>query len=249
MHVLPGVLMLLLAQHAAPQSAPIRVLASNGVKAVLEKLQPECEHAIGRPLAVEFNSTTALRPRIDSGEAFDVVILTSEGIDELVKVGKIAGGTRADLARCGIGVGIRAGAPKPDIRTPEALRRTLLGAKSITYAQDGASRPHLEKMFDQLGIAGDLKSRIVMQQGSTRSTAMVADGGAEIVMTLISEIVPVRGIELVGPLPAELQSFVRFAAGAGSHAEHPEPARALIRFLAGPATAPAYKSSGMEPAR
>jgi molybdate transport system substrate-binding protein len=244
-----GGLMLLLAQQAASQPPPIRVLASNGVKAVLEELQPQCERARGHPLAIEFNSTAALRPRIDAGEAFDVVILTSEAIDDLVRVGKIAAGARVDLARCGIGVGIRTGAQRPDIRTAEALRQTLLRVKSITYAQDGASRTHLEKIFSSLGIANDLKPKIVMQQGSTRSTAMVADGKVEIVMTLISEIVPVHGIELAGPLPAALQSYVRFAAGAGANAEHAGPARALIQFLAGPAAAPAYKAKGMEPAR
>ena len=244
-----GGLILLLAQQAVPQSPPIRVLASNGVKAVLEELQSQCERATGHPLAIEFNSTAALRPRIDAGEAFDVVILTSEVIDDLARVGKIAADTRVDLARCGIGVGIRADAPKPDIRTPESFRQTLLRAKSITFAQDGASRTHLEKIFSSLRIASDLRPKIVMQQGSTRSTAMVANGKAEIVLTLISEIVPVRGIELLGPLPEELQSYVRFAAGASSRAQHAGPARALIQFLAGPAAAPAYKAKGMESVR
>ena len=225
----------------------MRVLASNGVRAMIEQLQPQCERAIGHPLTVQFNSTAGLKQRIDAGEPFDVAILTSEGVDDLIKAGKITSASRAELARCGIGLGIRKGAPKPDIGTPDALKRTLQNAKSITYAQDGASRVYLEKMFNHLGIANDLKPKIVLLEGSTRATASLAGGKVELVLTLISEIIPVHGIELAGPLPPELQSYVNFGAGASPNAKNVEAAHALIQFLKGPKAAAAYRAQGMEP--
>ena len=235
----------LFAQEAAAQDAAVRVLASNGVKAVIQDIQAQCERAIGHPLALQFNSTASLKQRIDAGETFDAAILTSEAIDALVKERKIAGGTRAEVARCGIGVGIRAGAPKPDIGTPEALKQTLRNAKSIAYAQDGASRVYIEKMFARLGIAADVKPKTILLQGSGPATASVAAGQAELVMTLVSEILPARGIELLGPLPAQLQNYVNFAAGA-SQANN-KTAQALIAFLKGPTAAPAFKARGLEP--
>jgi molybdate transport system substrate-binding protein len=229
------------------QDPPIRVFASNGVKAVLEDLQPQCERAIRHPFAINFNSTIALRQKIDSGEPFDVVILTAEAIGDLIQHGKLNPGTRTDVARCGIGIGVRAGAPKPDIRTSQTLRATLRDARSITYAEDGASKPHIERMFERLGITKEVKPRLVLQQGSTRATASVRDGEVELLITLISEILPVQGVDLVGPLPAEFQSYVSFAAAISTNARNRESAEALIKFLTGPAAAPVFKTKGLEP--
>jgi molybdate transport system substrate-binding protein len=231
---------------AAAQSAEVHVLASNGIKAVMDELRPQAERAIGHPLAIEINSSSVLKQQFDGGEAFDVAIVTSEVLDELTKAGKIVSGSSAGIARSGIGVGIRAGAPKPDIRTTAALKQTLLKAKSITYAQDGASRLYLEKMFDRLGIGSDLKPKIMLEQGSARATAKVADGKAELVMTLISEILPAAGVELLGPLPADVQSYVNMSAGVGAKAHNADAAKALVKFLAGPSVAPILKAKGME---
>ncbi len=212
----------------------------------MESLLPQCERAIGRPLAMQYGSSTGLLQAIAKDNQFDVVILTTEAIDSLIKDGKIAPGTRADIARAGIGVGVRAGATKPDIGTSDALKQTLLKAKSITYAQDGASRVYLEKMFDRLGIGGEVKPKIILEQGSPGAGARVANGGAEMVMTLVSEILPMPGVELVGPLPAQLQSYVSFAAGVGAKAANAEAGKALITFLKSPVAAPAFKPKGME---
>jgi len=239
--------MLLFAQAGGAQAPALRVLASNGVKEVMESLLPQCERAAGRPLAMQYGSSTGLLQAIAKDNQFDVVILTTEAIDSLIKDGKIAPGTRADIARAGIGVGVRKGAPKPDIATPDALKRTLLKAKSITYAQDGASRVYLEKMFDRLGIGKDLKPKIILEQGSPGAGTRVANGGAEMVMTLVSEILPMPGVELVGPLPAQLQNYVSFAAGVSTKADNAEAGKALIKFLTSPAAAPAFKPKGMEP--
>jgi len=230
---------------AAAQNAPVRVFASNGVKAVIEELQPQCERAIGHPMAIQFGSTTDLVKKIDGGEAFDLTMLTSEAIDQLIKSGKVAP-KAAPLARCGVGVGIRTGAPKPEFGTPEAMKRTLLKAKSVTYAEDGASRVFVEKMAERLGIASEIKAKTILTHGSGAATANVADGKAELVLTLASEILPVHGIELAGPLPDTLQGYINFAAGVSANANNAEAAKAVIQFLTGPAAAPVYKAKGME---
>ena len=237
----------LFAQETAAETNEIRVLASNGVKAVMEDIRPQCERTTGHPLAVQFNTTASLKERVEAGEAFDVAIFTSEVMDDLIKEGKIAGGTRADVSRVGIGIGIRAGAPRPDISTPEALKQTLLKAKSITYTWNGASSVYNARMFERLGIAGDVKPKIILQQESTRATASVAEGQNEFLITLISEILPVQGIELLGPLPAEVQSYVDFRAGVSAKSKKAEAAKALIEFLTSPTVAPTFKAKGMEP--
>jgi molybdate transport system substrate-binding protein len=228
------------------QTTEIHVLASNGIKAVLEQLRPQAEHASGRPLSIQFNSSSNLKQRIDGGEGFDVAIVTSELLDELTKEGKIVKGSTAGIARSGIGVGIRAGAPKPDIHTAAALKQTLLKAKSITFAQDGASRAYIVKMLDNFGIAEDVKSKIILEQGSARADARVADGSAELVLTLVSEILPAPGVELLGPLPSAVQNYVSISAGLGSKADNVDAAKALIKFLAGPGIARTLKAKGME---
>src|SRR5205085_2643841 len=133
--------------------APLQVLVSNGMRPVIEDIKPQAEKAAGRPIAFQFGTSTALKEKISKGESFDAAIITTEVVTALINEKKLNAATRADLARCGIGVGVRSGAPKPDIHTPDALKRTLLNAKSITYASAGASAPHLQKMFERMGIA------------------------------------------------------------------------------------------------
>jgi molybdate transport system substrate-binding protein len=231
---------------AAAQKAPVRVLASNGVKAVIANLRPQAVRAVGRPLAIEYDTSSSVKKRIEAGEAFDVAILTSDVIDDLAKAGKIAPGSRTEIARCGIGVGVRAGAAKPDITTSDALKRTLLASKSVTFAEDGASRVYILQMFDKFGIADAMKAKTILEQGSTRSNARVADGSAEIIMTLVSEILPAKGVQLVGPLPPDVQHYVNFAAGLGADSKDENSGKRLMKFLASSAAAPALKSMGME---
>jgi molybdate transport system substrate-binding protein len=242
---------------AAAQSTPLRarqepiaesslrVFASNGVKAVIEQLQPEYERATGRRLATQFGSTTDLVNKINAGEAFDLTMLTSEAIDQLIKAGKVVP-KATPLARCGVGVGIRTGAPKPEIGTPEAMKHTLLKAKSVTYAEDGASRVFVEKMEERLGITSEVKAKTMLTHGSGAATANVADGKADLVLTLASEILPVHGIELAGPLPEALQGYVNFAAGVAVDTRDPAAANAVIQFFKGPSAAPVYRAKGME---
>ena len=235
------------AAQATGQSTQVRVLASDGVKPAVEELLPKIEHSIGRGLTTQFDSSKKLEEKIQAGEAFDVAILTSESIDTLIKQGKIAAGTRTEIARSGIGVGIRAGAPKPDISTPEALKRTLLGAKSITFNPTGASAARFNQVLARLGIAANVRSKFILEQEPARAQMDVAEGKAEIVITLIPEILAVQGVELAGPLPADLQSYISFAAGVATNSHNADAAKALIKFITSSAAALTLKAKGVEP--
>ena len=241
-------IVLLFAKGAPAQAPEVRLLASNGVQGALNDIIPQCESAMGHPLSVEFGTTATIKPRIEGGEAFDFTVLTSEAIDALIKEGKLSADSRANVARVGIGIGIRAGAPKPDVSTPEALKKTLLNAKSITYAAAGASRPPTDKMLAAMGIADGLKSKTLLLAGAEETSAAVRDGKADLLITLISEILSAKGLALAGPLPKEFQSYISFAAGVSPNAKNSEAAKAAVKFLTGPKAAAAYKAKGMDPA-
>jgi molybdate transport system substrate-binding protein len=158
----------------------------------------------------------------------------------------VTAASRTDLARCGVGVGIRKGAAKPDIKTPAALKQTLLNAKSITYVTKGASRHTIEAMLTHLGIADQMKAKTRFAPASEAAGESVANGHAELLITLVSEIVTVPGVELVGPLPSEVQGYINFAAGVGANAKNADAANKVIGFLSSSAAAPTYKAGGME---
>jgi molybdate transport system substrate-binding protein len=224
----------------------LKVLASNGFRAVFEELTPRCEKAIGHPLSTQFGTSTGLVQRAKDGEAFDVAVMTTDAIDDLGKTGTVTAASRVMLGRSGIGVGVRMGAVKPDIKTVDALKQTLLRAKAVSYAGDGASRPHIESMFDALGITKAMAAKSVLEQGSVRAAAKVASGDAELLLTLISEILPAPGLELVGPLPELFQHYVAFAAATGKSAAHADAAAALIKCLSAPDAGAILKAKGME---
>jgi molybdate transport system substrate-binding protein len=230
---------------AAAQAAEIRVLASNGVKAAMEALEPQFERASGDTLTIEFSTAATLKQRIESGEAFDVAILTDDAVNDLIKSGKLAPAKRAELAAVGIGVGFRKGAAKPDVRTAASIKQALLSAKSVAYTGNGASRPAIDKMIARLGIAHDLEPKAHLTAAGT-APASVAKGESELVLTLISEILPESGVELAGPLPEDFQSYLGFSAVTGAKSGKAPAAQALIKFLDGPAAAAMYKAKGME---
>jgi molybdate transport system substrate-binding protein len=235
------------AADTAPKAGALRVFASNGIQEVMKEIQPQAERAIGRPLALEFGLAASLGKRAEAGEAFDAAILTTEGTDALIKSGKIAAATRVEIARVGIGLAVRSGTPKPDIGTPEAMKRTLLKAKSITYGREGASRVYIEKMEERLGITADVKAKTILEEATPRPQERVAAGGAEILMTLISEILPFHELDLAGPLPGDMQHYVSFAAGVAAHTANADAAKALFKFLKTPGLSPVFKAKGMEP--
>jgi molybdate transport system substrate-binding protein len=228
------------------QSAPLKVLASNGFRAVIEELAPRCEKAIGAKLAMQFGTSTSMLQRVGSGEAFDVAVATTEAIDELVKTGKVDAATRTALGRSAIGIGVRAGATKPDIKTEDAIKRAFGNAKSVTYAGDGASRPHIEAMFDALGIRSAMGSKTLLEQGSVRAAEKVASGQAELLITLVSEILPAPGVDLVGSLPPRFQHPVSFATALGKSASNAAAGKSLIACLSGPDVIATLKAKGME---
>ena len=238
----------LFARWTPAQTKDLRVFISGGMKPVVEDLTPQIEKAIGSKLAPQFNTSKNLRDKILAGEPFDAAILSSDVLGDLIQQGKIAAGTRVDISRTGMGVGVRAGAPKPDISTPEALKQTLLNAKAITFNPSGASAAPTYEMFGRMGIADALKPKLMLDAAEEgRPQKNVAEGKADLVITLIPEIRFFPGVELVGPVPAEFQSYINFSAGVGTNAHDAEAAKALIRFITGSAGVAVLKAKGMEP--
>ena len=234
------------AGESSAQTSSLRVYTSDGFKSALQALTAQIEHSTGRKIAPEFDSSKVLQQKIESGDTFDVAILSTTAIDALIKDGKVAGDTRTSLGRAGIGVGVRAGAPKPDISTPEAMKKTLLGAKSITFNPEGASSVHVNEMVQQMGIADKVRPKFMLTTVAGQPQRDVAAGKAEMVITLIPEITDFKGLDLAGPLPGELQSYVSFAAAVSAKPNDPEAAHALIKFLVSPTTAPRLKANGIE---
>jgi molybdate transport system substrate-binding protein len=222
------------------------VLSSNGILAVMEHLKPELEKAIGQPLSIESSSSVALKSRIDGGESFDVTILTPPLMADLAKRGKVVTASNVDVARTGVGIGVMSGTRKPDVSTAEAFKSTMLKAKSITYVDSGQSRATIEKAFEKLGISDVMRKKTIVK-GPGGSAVAVAAGEAEFVLTLTSEILPVKGVRFVGPLPKDLQNYVTFTAGMSATSKNGAAANKLVQYLAKPDVAAILKMHGMEP--
>ena len=229
---------------AQAQAAEIKVLASTAVKTVLDELGPQFEKATGNKLTFTIAPAAVLKSQIDQGASFDVAILTAPLTDGLAGEGKIDT-ARTAIAHAGIGVAIHKGAPKPDIGTTEAFKRALLNAKSVGYTAAGASGVYLKTLFEKLGIADELKPRLKLLAGGAGAAA--ANGEVEIGLTQISEILPYADAELVGPLPADIQSYTYFSAGVSAASKDADAAKAFVKFLAAPAALPLIKAKGMEP--
>jgi molybdate transport system substrate-binding protein len=226
------------------QTAEIKVLASTAVKTTLEELRPQFEKATGNKVEFDFAPAAILKTKIDQGTAFDVAILTVPVTDSLAGAGKIDT-ARTTIAHSGIGVAIHKGAPKPDISTTEAFKRTLLDAKSVGFTAAGATGAYLKTLFEKLGIADELKPKLKLLQGAAGEAA--ANGDVEIGMTQISEILPYANADLVGPLPSEVQSYTYFSAAVSAASREADVAKAFIKFLAAPAALAVIKAKGMEP--
>ena len=226
------------------QAAEITLLVSNAFKSAMEGLAPQFEKTSGHKLVITYGSTNTLRDQIGKGEVFDLTILSDAAIDNLIKQGRLVAPTRAVIARSSLGVAIRKGARKPDISTTEAFKRALINAKSIAYLEQGLTGVYLKGLFQRLDIAEVLKSKIKY----VRAGEAVAEGEAEIGITQISEILPVSGVELAGPLPPEIQSYALFVAAVGASAKQADAAKALLTYLGLPDAASVMRANGLEPA-
>jgi molybdate transport system substrate-binding protein len=239
-----------LAMSQLAQGAEIKVVSGGAFKQVLNALAAEYEKETGDRLDITYQTVGQHLDLIRGGkEDFDVAVLTPEAIDGLVKEGKVIPGSSAALAKVGVGVVVKAGAPKPDIATVEAFKKALLAAKSVAYIDPkagGSSGIYVAGLLQRLGIADQVNAKAVLVHGGAVADH-VADGEAEIGVHQISEILPVAGVTLVGPLPAEIQNFTIYAAGVGTAAKDSATARALVKFLSGPHAQAIIKAKGMEP--
>lgn len=230
---------------ASAQSPPLVVLSSNATRAVLQHLAPAIEQATGRSLEFRFANSAELRTRIQQGEQFDVAVLSAEAIDALAASGKLIPASCVDVASAGVGIAIRTGAASPDIATPDALKKTLLAARSVAFVAQGATAPIVRGLFDRFGIAAAMQAKTRLVPGAAEA---VARGEAELGFTQISEILPVAGVTLAGPLPEPLQVFTRFAAAAATNSRSPDLARALIAAMTSASAAATITAAGMQPA-
>ena len=236
---------------ASGWAADIRVLTSGAFTEPHKQLAPGFERATGHKVLTAYGASMGGAPdsipiRLQRGEAVDVVILASQALEALIKDGKVVPGSRVDLVRSSIGMVVRAGAPKPDISTVDALKRALLDAKSIAYSASASGVYVSTELYQRLGIADRVAGKS-MRIVSERVASAVARGDAEIGFQQVSELLPVKGAEYIGPLPPELQRVTVFSAGIVAGAREPQAARQLIEFYVSPAAAPVIAKSGLEP--
>ena len=230
---------------ASATAAEVTLLISNAVKTVMEDLVPRFETATGHKLAITYGSTNPMKARIEKGEAFDLTLLGDDAINDLIKQGKLVASTRAVVARSGLGVAIRQGAPRPDVATPDAFKRALLNARSIAYLEGGLTGTYLKVLFERMGIADSMKSKY----RNARGAEAVASGEVELGITQISEILYQKGTELAGPLPPGIQNYTNFSAAISAGAKQSEAAQEFIKYFASADAVRVMKANGLEPAR
>ena len=228
--------------------APLKLLSSMATRGILAELASEFQAASGRAVEAEAAGGVDVAKRVRAGEAFDVVVLASDVIDVLISESVLLSGSRVDIVASPIAVAVRAGAARPDIASEEAVKRAVAGAKSLSYST-GPSGRYLEKTFAGWGILAAVRPRIVVPPPGVPVASLVADGSAEIGFQQLSELIDKPGIDVLGPLPDEIQSVTIFSGGISALSARPEAARALLEFMAVPTTAAAKRRYGLEPAK
>jgi molybdate transport system substrate-binding protein len=226
------------------RAAEVVCLCSNALKSVMEELGPQFEKTTGHKLKAAYGSTGPLKAKVEKGEPFDVAILGIEAVNDLIKAGKLDAGTRADVARSGMGVAVRKGAATPDLASTAAFKQALLNAQTIAYSDGGLTGIYIKSLLERLGIAGQVQAKIRHGRGGE----MVSEGKAEIGLTQISEILSEPNAELAGPLPPELQQYTVFPAAVGTAAAQAEAGKALLKFLKSPEAAKVLRAKGLKPA-
>lgn len=225
--------------------ATISLFCSNSLRGALNDLLPAFERASGHQVEVSYDPAKVMMERIGRGETADVVIIGGAAIDDLVRQGKITAGSRRAFASCGVGVAVLAGARKPDIGSVDAFKRALLAAKSIAWTQQGASGIYFSGLIERLGIADEIKAKAAQQAGGLIAE-LVAQGKAELAIQQIPELMAVPGVELVGPLPKEIQQITDSSAGIFAGARNAKAAEELLAFLQSPDSAQVLKAKGLE---
>jgi molybdate transport system substrate-binding protein len=229
-----------------PAQAEIKVLSSIATREAYLDLVPRFEEATGHKVTTTWAGTTDIMKRMAAGESYDLIMISSNELEELIRQGKIVAGSRVDMAKSGIGVAVRAGAPHPDISSSEALKATLLAAMTVGYTS-GPSGVYMAQLIERMGIADAVKEKHRgVPSGGTIGT-IVATGEAEIGFQQVSELVHIKGIDYIGPLPPDVQKVTVFSSGLHVGARDIEAAKALVRHLTAPAAYPAYKAAGLEP--
>lgn len=226
-------------------AAELKLIASPGTRASLLELAPQFEKGSGHKVAMDFAVIAVLKRRIGAGEAFDIVIPGPDLIDELVAQGKVAAETRAAFGKAGVGLGVRKGAARPDISTPESLRRALLGAKAVGHSKEGQSGVAFVEALKRLGIEAEMRPKLRAYDEQDQAIAL-QNGEIDIAASGMGPVMEMQGAELLGGLPPELQRYVRFSIGVSTESKSPEAARALQRFLISPAVMPVLKAKGLE---
>jgi len=232
---------------AAVGAAEINVISTQATQEAYLELVAQFEKASGHKVKTVFNGTLNVQKRLADGEPYDLIVMAGPAIDEQIKLGRAAAGSRVDLAKSGTGLAVRRGAPKPDIGSADALKKTLLAAKSIGYST-GPSGLYMLSVFEKLGIADQVKGKLRQTPSGVFVGTLIANGEAQVGFQQISELVHFEGIDYVGPLPGELQRMTTFSAGVHSGAKERDAAKALVKFLTAPAAAPVIRKHGLEPA-
>jgi len=228
-------------------AAEIDVLSTQATQEAYLELVAQFEKATGHKVKTDFTGTVNVQKRLAGGEAHDLIIMAAPAIDEQIKLGRAVAGSRVDFAKSGVGVAVRKGAPRPDIGSVDALKKTLLSVKSIGYST-GPSGLYMLGVFERLGVSGQIKDKLKQTPSGVFVGTLIASGETEIGFQQISELVHFAGIDYVGPLPGELQFLTVFSAGIHAGAKQPEAAKALVKFLTTPTAAPVIRKHGLEPA-
>ena len=227
-------------------AAEIKVLASGATKEAYVELVPDFEKSSGHRVVTTWTGSANIKKQIAAGDVYDLVIVGGPEIDSFIQEGKVVPGSRVDLMKSGVGVGVRAGAPKPDISSSEALKKTLLSAKTIGYST-GPSGDYVVSLLDRMGIADQVKPKLKQVPSGARIATFITSGEAEIGFQQISELIHAPGVDYVGPLPPDVQKITVFSSGIHSAAKQPEAAKELVKFLTAPPAASVIKKHGMEP--
>ena len=227
-------------------AAEIKVLASGATKEAYVELVPDFEKSSGHRVVTTWTGSANIKKQIAAGEVYDLVIVGGPEIDSFIQEGKVVPGSRVDLMKSGVGAGVPAGAPKPDISSSEALKKTLLAAKSIGYST-GPSGDYVVSLLDRMGIADQVKPKLKQVPSGARIATFITSGEAEIGFQQISELIHAPGVDYVGPLPPDVQKITVFSSGIHSAAKQPEAAKELVKFLTAPPAASVIKKHGMEP--